>query len=280
MTIDDTRQFFAEEVRFAAPLRSQAVVDAFARVPRERFVGSGPWQIALPDFGAGATYVSTGDDDPRHVYHNVSIALDPARHLINGQPATIGRWIDELGIQPGERVFHLGCGPGYYTAIMAELAGSGGHVTAVDIDEALAARARTNLSAYKNVTVVAGDGASIDPGPCDAILINAGVPLPRAEWLDALSDSGRMIVPLTIPMGPTLGKGAVVKVTRQGSVLAARTIGLAVIYQCAGARNPQLDAALGKALTTGALMRLGSIRHDPHEPEDACVVHGSGVCLR
>jgi hypothetical protein len=35
----------------------------------------------------------------------VAIALDMSRLLCNGQPGTIGRWIDELSIQPGERIF-------------------------------------------------------------------------------------------------------------------------------------------------------------------------------
>src|SRR6201996_3284608 len=59
------------------------------------------------------------DADPRHVYHDVLIALDEARGINNGQPSL---W-DELGIRTGEQVLHLGCGTGYYTAIAAELVG-------------------------------------------------------------------------------------------------------------------------------------------------------------
>jgi len=36
------RQGYAEELRFPAPIRSAAVVKAFATVPRERFLGPGP----------------------------------------------------------------------------------------------------------------------------------------------------------------------------------------------------------------------------------------------
>ncbi len=28
----------------------------------------------------------TPDADPRHLYHNVSVAIDPARQLFNGAP--------------------------------------------------------------------------------------------------------------------------------------------------------------------------------------------------
>ena len=50
---------------------------------------------------------STDDADPRHVYHNVAIAIDPARNLYNGQPGLIARWLNALPVGPGER-FDLG----------------------------------------------------------------------------------------------------------------------------------------------------------------------------
>jgi len=278
MTLDEIRQFYAEEVRLAAPLRRPAVVEAFAHVPREQFLGAGPWQIALGDMGAGAAYMATEDADARHVYHNVSVALDVSRPLINGQPATLGRWVDELAIEPGERVYHLGCGVGYYTAILAALTPTG-QVLASEFDEQLAARARDNLSRYSNVSVHAGDGVLFDPGPCHAMLINAGVTFPLLRWLDRLHDRGRMIVPLTVSMGPTLGKGVVVKVTREGEGFSSRVIGLAVIYNCAGARNSDLEPALGKAMSTGALMKIASVRREPHTPDAACILHTADLCL-
>lgn len=176
MTLDEVRQFYAEEIRVAAPLRSRAVGEAFARVPREKFLGPGPWQ-----FGNPSGYSPACDADPRHVYHNVTIALDMSRHLCNGQPGTIGRLIDELDVQPGERIFHLGCATGYFTAILAEVTGPSGRVVACDVDADLAARAKENLSGYTNVTVHAANGTEFDPGPCDAILINAGVTVTHSQ---------------------------------------------------------------------------------------------------
>jgi protein-L-isoaspartate(D-aspartate) O-methyltransferase len=59
------------------------------------------------------TYTETNDSDPRHLYHNVPVALDPARDLNNGQPAALARWIEALNLKSGQRVYHLGCGVGY-----------------------------------------------------------------------------------------------------------------------------------------------------------------------
>jgi len=53
-------------------------------------------------------------------------------------------------------------------------------VAAVEIDPALASRAKANLARYPNVEVVEGDGGTVDTGVRDAILINAGVTHPSA----------------------------------------------------------------------------------------------------
>jgi protein-L-isoaspartate(D-aspartate) O-methyltransferase len=279
MTLEDCRRFFSEEVCLAANIRSAALVDAFARVPRERFLGSGPWRIATSDVGMGAAYRMTDDAEPRHLYHNVSVALDATRDLINGQPGTLARWMDELDIHPGDRIYHLGAGVGYYTAILAEIVGADGRVIASEVDPDLAARARENLAGYANVQVHAGDGAAFDPGECDAILINAGVTHPLPAWLDRLREGGRMVLPLTVAMGATLGKGVLAKVKRERTGFSAAIVTFAVIYSCAGARDPQREPMLGKAMATGALLKMKSVRRDAHEPTETCILHGSDLCL-
>jgi protein-L-isoaspartate O-methyltransferase len=53
--------------------------------------------------------------------------------------------LDQLAIVAGERVLHLGCGTGYCTAILAELVGPTGKITAIEIDASLAEKARPCL---------------------------------------------------------------------------------------------------------------------------------------
>jgi hypothetical protein len=52
MDLTSVRARFADEMRTTLNLQSKAVVEAFASVPREAFVGPGPWLI------------SDGDGDP------------------------------------------------------------------------------------------------------------------------------------------------------------------------------------------------------------------------
>ncbi|MGA2004383.1 MAG: rRNA adenine N-6-methyltransferase family protein [Terriglobales bacterium] len=280
MTLDDCRRFYAEEIQYAANLSSLSLIEAFARVPRENFLGAGPWQIGAPDVATGKVeYQTTANADPRHVYHNVTIALDPARNLCNGQPSSLAAWINALDLQPGNRVFHLGCGVGYFTAIMSEVVGPSGSVVATEVDVGLANRARQNLASYSNVEVRAADGVAFDPGMCDAIFINAGVTHPHLPWLDRLTEGGRMILPLTVPMGPLLGKGVMAKVTRKNENFAARMVSFVAIYSCTSARDPQLEPLLGRAMTTGALFKLKSVRRDAHDPNETCIMHTQSMCL-
>ncbi|MFZ0738735.1 MAG: methyltransferase domain-containing protein [Candidatus Acidiferrales bacterium] len=284
MTLEECRRFYAEEVRLAANVSSPALVEAFARVPREKFLGPGPWEIASADIrGMSAMgmiqMAYTLVDNPRDLYHNVVVVLDKAGDINNGQPGALARWIDAMDLKRGERAYHLGCGVGYYTAMMAEVVGPEGSVTGVEVNPNLAARAKENLAGYSHVTVVAGDGATFDSGPCDAMMINAGTTHPLPLWLDRLRDGGRLVVPLTMATKPTVGVGVMAKIIRRGSGFSAEIVSSVAIYSCASARDPQREPLLRTAMTTGALMKMKSVRRDAHEPSETCVLHGAGVCL-
>jgi protein-L-isoaspartate(D-aspartate) O-methyltransferase len=285
MTLDQCRVFYADEVRIAAGVDSPALVAAYAHVPREKFMGSPPWQIASPDavsmtlMGlAGKAYSTT--DDPRDLYHNVLIALDPGRYLNNGQPSALARWIDALGLAAGDRVYHLGCGVGYYTAIMAEVVGPTGRVVASEVDSDLAARAQENLADYPNVSVHEGDGAAFDSGECDSIFINAGVTHPHPVWLERLSNRGRLVLPLTTGSGSVAGgAGVIARITRMANGFSASLVSFVGIYSCTSVRDPEMNAALAKAMATKALFKLKSVRTDLHQQDETCLAHRADVCL-
>ena len=124
-------------------------------------------------------------------------ALVPERKVNNGQPSLHASLLAAAAIQDGDHVVHVGAGTGYYTAIMASLAGATGRVTAVEFDSGLAARARGNLASRSNVSVYEANGAAMSFDTADVIYVNAGVTHPAETWLDALSPGGRLIIPLT-----------------------------------------------------------------------------------
>ena len=66
------------------------------------------------------------------------------------------RMLHDLAVEPGQHVAQIGAGAGYYTAMLAELVGPSGRVSAFEFDPELAARARANLAPWRNVTVYRG----------------------------------------------------------------------------------------------------------------------------
>ena len=284
LTVEDYRRVYADEIRFVANLTSPALVEAFARVPREQFIGPGPWRVGSPELrvlaAVGLAEASYTDvDDPRHLYHNVVVVMDEAGDINNGQPSALARWISALDLEPGARVYHLGCGVGYYTAIMAEVVGPEGSVVGSEVNKDLAERARQNLAAYGNVQVYSADGAEMDPGECDAMLINAGVTHPHRMWLDRLREGGRLVVPITIATSATLGAGLMIKIVRRGDSFAVRGVAPVGIYSCIGMRDATMEPLLRKALVSQELLKVKSLRLEPHEEEETCLAHGASACF-
>ncbi len=242
-SLSEARRWFAEELRATAPVRrNEAVVDAFAMVPRERFLGPGPWRV-LPPIRPDDSYL-TDDDDPSRLYHDVLVVIDAKRGLNNGQPSLWARLFDQLDLKHGERVLQVGAGTGYYTAILAEMVGAEGRVTAVEHDRDLAERAEDNLSAWPQVEVVAGDGTTFDPGEVDVIVAFAGSTHPAPLWLDRLKLGGRLMMPLT---GENRW-GFFLKATRVGKRFEAVSLGACGFFPCIGGRDPKAAKRLGRAL--------------------------------
>lgn len=274
------RRFFAEEIQTLSNLTTPALVDALATVPRERFLPPGPWTIrSEADYVSGAR--RTRDDDPRRIYHNVSVAIDSDRHLFNGTPSLLALCIDSLNIRPADRVLHVGCGLGYYTALIAECVGTSGEVMAFEIDEALAAAASRNLADVAQVKVTCGNGRLSGGERFDSILINAGVTHPEDAWLDALPLEGRLVLSLTATMpamGP-IGKGPLLLLTRRETDFAAKIITRVAIYSALGIRDATLNQQLGRTLMQGRPPVLRRLRRDRHEPSPDCWLHAARFCV-
>jgi len=271
ISIEAARQFYAEELRYLANLKSRAVFTAFATVPRERFVGPGPWRI----LGSGE-FRMTEDADPRHVYHNVLIALDEAKGINNGQPSMWARFIDQLDVRAGDHVLHLGCGTGYYTAILAELAGPQGRIVAVEIDAGVAERARIALAPWPQVTVAQGDGSGGPFDPADIVVVSAGATHPLPAWLAAVKPDGRLLFPMT----PDAGLGAMVLLTRRSEINFAAQLMYGVQFIAfSGARDPEVGRHLAAALRRDEGAAVKSLRCDFHEKEETCWLHGDGWCF-
>jgi protein-L-isoaspartate(D-aspartate) O-methyltransferase len=277
--LQSARRWFAEELRYVVRVRSPAVVQAFASVPREHFAGPGPWRILSPR--RSENYWTTEDDDPRRLYHDVLVVIDETRRLNNGQPSLWAQLFDVLDLAAGDHVIHVGAGQGYYSAILAEIVGPTGRVTAIEIDPDLATKARKNLASdWPQVTVVAADGFTYRAdAPADAIVVNAGVTHLSLAWLDALApENGRLLVPIT---GANWTGGFLLITRNAGETrrYAARYVMWTGIIPCVGGRDPTAEAQLKAALARSGYDTIRSLRRAPDEPDETCWLAGDGWWL-
>ncbi|MGA2568940.1 MAG: methyltransferase domain-containing protein [Terracidiphilus sp.] len=269
--IESARRFYAKELCRINQISSPAILSAFSTVPRERFVGPGPWMIQT----SGSQWF-TESDDARAVYRDSLIVLDAAKRVNNGQPSLWAYYLSLLDLQPGSQILHLGCGTGYYTAILAELTGPRGKITAVEIDEGLANRARVALEPWPQVTVVQADGSQGPFEPANAIVVSAGATHPLPRWLAALRPAATLLFPLTSSHGP----GAMAFITRKSADRFAATLcGSVLFVDFAGARDPAVSDELARALRRDYGATVRSLRCDPHEKDESCWLHGDGWCF-
>jgi protein-L-isoaspartate(D-aspartate) O-methyltransferase len=265
--IAEARRFYAALLATQAGAIDPRIELAFATVPREDFLGPGPWQIVVSPWrtAAGHGLVTTPSADPVYIYRNALVALDADKGINNGEPLLHAMWMGKLAPQPGEAVCHIGAGTGYYSALLSLLVLPDGVVTAFEIEPALAAIAARNLAPYANVKVVHGDAVVMDLPPCDLIYVNAGVAAPPLAWLRALKPGGRLV----FPWRPADEVAVAVMVTRTGAGLACEAFMRSWFIPCVGAA----DAAGAPLLPTrGTAARIRSLwPGTEREPDDSAV---------
>lgn len=281
--LEIVRRAYAKQITAAAQVADDRIESCFAEVRREDFLGPGPWPIIR----VRRSYVPTPTADPVYLYTNDLVGIIPERHINNGQPSLHAHLLAQAAPRQGDHIVHVGAGAGYYSAIMAHLVGSSGRVTAIEFAPDLAARAKANLAAYANVSVMQGDGSRAPFDSADVIYVNAGATRPADSWLDRLNDAGRLILPLATDNGFTTTdqrgvrrRGAVFLITRQAEEFRARWISPVAIYPCEGMRDAESERALAAAFDKrGAWIRVTQLYRTDDLAEERCWLRAPGWCL-
>ena len=116
------------------------------------------------------------------------------------QPKLEARVLQELAIQPSDRVLEIGTGSGYFAALLAHRAQ---HVYSVEIQPELKAAAESNLrrAGVANVTVELGDGANgwTRHSPCDVIVLTGSTPVLPQQFLQQMKAGTRLFAVVGSP---------------------------------------------------------------------------------
>jgi protein-L-isoaspartate(D-aspartate) O-methyltransferase len=279
LDLDAVRRAYARHVHFTSGAQDPRLEAALAEIPREVFLGPGPWR--MPSLAGNR---ATPDDHPHWLYADQVVGLMPEKELNNGQPSFLTFLVSLGRAAAGEHAVHIGAGVGYYTAFLARLVGETGQVTAIEFEPELAARARANLADYPQVTVVQGDGAALPLAPADVILVNAGAARPMDLWLDALKEGGRLILPLCVGFkmpgsGAPMTRGVIFLIERHGDDYSARFKSNTGIYPCFGVSDPEGEASLTQALRGGGAEKVRRLYRTSDVAVEACWAKGTGWAL-
>ncbi len=155
-------------------IRDERVLDAMARVPRERFVPRA---------------------DREHAYDDTALPLDHGQTI--SQPYVVALTCQLLALDGSERVLDVGTGSGYGAAVLSELAAS---VVTIERIPELAETARATLrdAGYPDVEVLVGDGSLGVPerAPFGGIAVAAAAAgVPPGLW-EQLEIGARIVLPL------------------------------------------------------------------------------------
>ncbi len=152
----------------------ERVLDAFRRVPRERFV---------PDDLRAVAY----ENRPLPIGHGQTIS----------QPSMVAIMTQALQLQATDKVLEIGTGSGYQAALLSLLAR---RVVTVERVPPLADEARERLAELgcANVEVHVSEDSPgwVEGAPYDAIAVTAGAPEVPMELIKQLADGGRLVIPV------------------------------------------------------------------------------------
>jgi len=171
-------QFDSERARFNMveqqirtwEVLDQKVLDLLFKVRREDFVPAAYRALAFAD-----------------------LEIPLGHNEVMLQPKLEARILQELAIQPSDRVLEVGTGSGYMTALLASF---GAHVYSVDIVEEFTRTATAKLAAHNvaNVTLETGDAVRgwERHAPYDVIVLTGSTPVLAEALQNSLQPGGRL----------------------------------------------------------------------------------------
>jgi protein-L-isoaspartate(D-aspartate) O-methyltransferase len=169
MDIEAARQQMVDQQVRAWDVLDPRVLDALARVPRERFVPAAFRDLAFAD---------------------APIPLGDGQSML--APKIDGRILQACDVGPDDAIVEVGTGSGFLAACLATL---GGRVESLELRAELAAAAAANLRAtgFAGVAVRSQDATVWEPAaPVDVVVLGASLPVYDERYQRWLKPGGRL----------------------------------------------------------------------------------------
>lgn len=173
---------------------------------------------------------------PEHLeseaYANYPLPLSHGQTI--SQPYTVAFMLEQLKLEPGQKVLEVGAGSGWNAALIARLVRPRGIVIATEIISELALNAEANLkrAGISNVKVVCADGSLgyEKEAPYDRIIVTAACPKVPKPLIEQLADNGILIA----PVGSGIFGQDMVRLVKRGDNLESDSLGRFVFVPLRG----------------------------------------------
>lgn len=150
-------------------------------------------------------YIDRADFVPpeskEEAYINAPLSIGEGQTI--SQPLTVAFMIELLQPKAGDKIFEIGLGSGWQTAILAEIVGKSGKIFAVERIPELFRFGRKNIAKYnfikKGIVKTIGGDATLGlkrHAPFDKIIAAASAEKIPKEWFEELKIGGRLVAPV------------------------------------------------------------------------------------
>jgi len=167
-------------------LKTPRIIKAFKKIKRADFI------FTRRSLGEG------GPDLEKLAEINEPLPIGQGQTI--SQPLTVAFMLEQLHPEAGDNILDIGSGSGWTSALLAQIVGSKGKVTAIEIIPELKEFGEKNIAKYnfKNVKFVCVDGSKgyKKEAPYDRILVSAAGNDIAQAWKEQLKIKGRIVAPV------------------------------------------------------------------------------------
>ena len=171
---------FVKDLMKQGVLKTPRIIEAFEKIDRADFV---PQELK------------------EKAYINEPLPIGKGQTI--SQPYTVAFMIELLQPKPGDRIFEIGFGSGWQTAILAEIVGGKGKIFAIERIKELFEFGTRNISKYNFIkkgivkTILADATIGLEKyAPFNKIVAAASGNKMSEAWLKELKPGGRLVMPI------------------------------------------------------------------------------------